>query len=171
MCGICPVSPLWLQQKCHLPPYDLLAKVCKFLCTGSVCYFLGGKGELACVFSVTHEFCETTLLFHICLFFSLGLWHESVRESWGQKTIFSRITHCTKMWHSPLKWTHCLGLSYEPLFLFSPRMPLVLQANIRLLGIACLSSGQQDIYEFVQPRDSVGESGLGQSDLWLTLYL
>ena len=26
---------------------------------------------------------------------------------------------------------------YEPLFLFSPRMPLVLQANVHLLGFVC----------------------------------
>lgn len=138
MCGICPVSPLWLQQRCHLPPYDLLAKGCKFPCTGSACYFWGGKGELACVFSVTHEFCETTLLFHICLLFSLGLWHESVREIVGSENNFKPynplyldVTLSSEM--------NSLSLDsvYEPLFLFSPRMPLVLQANIHLLGFVC----------------------------------
>lgn len=156
-------STLWSPCNRAQVPYS---------CTGAACCFMGCKGQLPCVFSVPHEFCETALLFRICLFLSPGLWHEPLREIVGSE---NSLKPCNLLYLKvPLSSetnSSSLDLVYEPLFSFSPRILFVAQANIHLMGTVYLLSRQLDMYEFEQPWDCGSESGLGQSHLWLALYL
>lgn len=74
------VSPplLWLMQF-HRTPSELLA-MWPSPCNDAACCFVGCKGGWPGVFSVAHEFCETALLFHFCLFLSLRFWHKPLRK-------------------------------------------------------------------------------------------
>ena len=92
--------------------------------TAAACYFMGCKGEQPCAFSASHEFCETPLLFHCCLFLSPGFWHKLLREIVGSGTnlkpynlLYLKVPLSSE--------TNSLSIDsvYEPLLLFSPGIP------------------------------------------------
>lgn len=53
-----------------------------------------------------------------------------------------------------------LDLVYAPLLSFSPRIPFVRQANIRLMGAFYQPSRQLDVRETGQPWDCGGEGSM-----------
>lgn len=107
------MSPATLRSRCNA------ARVpCHH--TAAACYFMGCKGEQPCVFSASHEFCETPLLFHCCLFRSPGFWHKPLREIVGSGTNLKpyNLLYLKVPLYSE---TNSLSVDsvYEPLLLFS----------------------------------------------------
>lgn len=135
---------------------------------GAACRSVGCKGELPCDLSVSHEFCETTLLVHFWLFLSPGLCHQPLREMMGSG-INLKPHDPPHLKASVSSETNSLSLDlvYEPLLsnVFS-WAPLVVQVNIHLMGTVSLPSRQLDMCAFWQQWDRGGECGLGQSGLW-----
>ena len=152
-CGVCCVSPplLWLMSSVTWHPMSSLQCPCP--CNDAACCFVGCKGGWPCVFSVAHEFCETALLFHFCLFLSLRFWHKPLRKIVGLGNNLK--PHNLLYLKVPLSSeTNSLSLDlvYEPLLIFSPRIPFTVQANIYLMGTLCQPPRQPDMHEIKQPK-------------------
>lgn len=70
------LSPAALRPLCHAAQVPCPRPAAS-------CSFLGCKGERPCGFSASHEFCETALFFHCCLFLFPGFRHKPLREIEG----------------------------------------------------------------------------------------
>lgn len=111
-------------------------------CAGAACSFMGCKGERPCIFSASHEFCETAPLFHFCLFLFPGFWHKPLREIVGSgNNVMPYNLLYLKVPLSSEANSLSLDSVYDPLLLFSHRIPFVVQANIHLMGIFYQPSG------------------------------
>lgn len=122
------MSPATLGSPCN-------AAQVPYPCARAACSFLGCKAEQPCIFSAFHEFRETALLFHFCLFLFPGFWHKPLREIVGSgNNVMPYNLLYLKVPLSSEANSLSLDSVYEPPLLFSPRIPFVVQANIHLMG-------------------------------------
>lgn len=120
-------SSFALMQKCCLPPYGVSAVSAKFPVLALVLpVFLECKGEWPSVFSASHVFCATALLFRFCLSLFPGFWHKPLREIVGSG---NKLKPYNLLYLKVPLSSEANSLSfdsvYEPLLLFSPRIPFV----------------------------------------------
>lgn len=126
-----------------LSPYGVSAMQCKSPVLALVLpIFLGCEGEQPCVFSTSHEFCVTGLLFHFCLSLFPGFWHKPLREIVGSGNNLKPYNlQYLKVPLSSEANSLPLDSVYELLLLFSPRIPFVVQANLCLMSTFSSPSG------------------------------
>lgn len=154
-CGVCCVSPplLWLTSRVTGCPRSTLPCPTSYCpCCDAACCFGGCRGGWPWVFSVACGFCETALVFCVCLFLSLRFWHKCLRKIVGlgnnlksPNLLYLNVSLSSET--NSVSWDSVCG----PLLTFSPRLPFVVPANISLLGTFCQPSRQLDVHEIGEP--------------------
>lgn len=126
-CSNAVMSPATLWCLCSAAPSSLSLHWCRL-------YFLSAKAP-DLLFLALPMFCATALLFHFCLSLFPGFWHKPLREIVGSGNNLRPYNLLyLKVPLSSEANSLSLDSVYEPLLLFSPRIPFVVQANLCLMG-------------------------------------